>query len=241
MKKYLTKFAKPAFTMLELVFVIVVIGILAATIIPNTRTNPLQEAGIQILSHIRYTQHLALVNDTYNPNRIDTSGAVIWHKDRWQLVFSNSQFTGNTLAYTIFSDKEGNAVNRGDAQASEIAKDPQNADRILTGGYGNAAAIDFRDAGFKGNKKMNLGYSYGIASVTFEGGCANSGARISFDYMGRPLKGDHNSMTGPYTNSRLITTNCRLRFTDNTNESLYITIAPETGYACISDNASNCL
>ena len=57
---------KKAFTMLELVFVIVVAGIIAAVVIPNTKTNPAQEAAIQLLSHIRYTQHLAMVDDKYD-------------------------------------------------------------------------------------------------------------------------------------------------------------------------------
>ncbi|MDQ7060006.1 MAG: type II secretion system protein [Sulfurimonas sp.] len=59
---------KKAFTMIELIFVLVVVGILAAVILPRTKTNPLQEAAIQLLSHIRYTQHLALVDDVYDAN-----------------------------------------------------------------------------------------------------------------------------------------------------------------------------
>ncbi|MBA1433268.1 MAG: prepilin-type N-terminal cleavage/methylation domain-containing protein [Epsilonproteobacteria bacterium] len=39
---------KKAFTMLELVFVIVVIGILAALILPRTKTNPVQAAAQSI-------------------------------------------------------------------------------------------------------------------------------------------------------------------------------------------------
>ncbi|SFV53364.1 Putative periplasmic ATP /GTP-binding protein [hydrothermal vent metagenome] len=73
---------KRAFTMIELIFVIVVIGILAATIIPRMQNNPTQEAAIDLISKLRYTQHLALVDDKYdssNPN---------WFKDRWRIVFS---------------------------------------------------------------------------------------------------------------------------------------------------------
>jgi len=83
---------KKAFTMLELVFVIVVIGILAAAIIPSTRTNPVQEAAIQLLSHIRYTQHLAMVDDKYGQN---TPGNVDWFQKRWQIKFdtTNHQYS----------------------------------------------------------------------------------------------------------------------------------------------------
>ena len=98
---------KKAFTMLELVFVIVVIGILAALILPRTKTNPVQESAVDLLSKIRYTQHLALVDDKYN-------STTAWYKDRWQI-----RFNGN--AYTITSDNNTN-----------VAADPSNADANLS-------------------------------------------------------------------------------------------------------------
>ena len=82
---------KKAFTMLELVFVIVVIGILAAAIIPSTRTNPAQEAAIQLLSDIRYTQHLAMIDDKYDATNAN------WFQNRWQIRFTND-------TYSIVSD-----------------------------------------------------------------------------------------------------------------------------------------
>jgi len=98
---------KKAFTMLELIFVIVVIGILAAVILPRTKTNPVQEAAVDLLSKIRYTQHLALVDDKYDAS--NTS----WYKNRWQI-----QFNGNT--YTVTSSDSG------------IAKDPSNRNANLS-------------------------------------------------------------------------------------------------------------
>ncbi|DAB29671.1 MAG TPA: type II/IV secretion system protein [Sulfurimonas sp. UBA12504] len=214
-----------AFTMLELVFVIVVIGILAAAIIPNTKTNPVQEAAIQLISHIRYTQHLAMMDDKYNA--ADSN----WYKGRWQIVFSTSDYTNNVPAYTIFSDA---STYTGDVSESEVAKNPQNINQIMTGGYGNAASIDIRNNGFKGMEKLNLGLSYGITSVTLSAGCSG-GSRISFDYMGRPLKGDHSTMSGPYAagTQRLITSNCLITLTNET-ENAIITIRPETGYTSVT-------
>ena len=53
---------KRAFTMIELIFVIVVVGILAAMIMPRLERNGAKEAATQLLTHIRsvsYT-HLTL-------------------------------------------------------------------------------------------------------------------------------------------------------------------------------------
>ena len=214
---------RKAFTLLELVFVIVVIGILAALILPRTKTNPVQEAAIQVLSHIRYTQHLAMVDDKYNANDIH------WYMARWQIVFgNNNNFANNKPAYTIFSDS---GAYSGDPKESEIAVNPQNSNQIMTGGYNNTAALDYNNPGFKGMKELNLGEKYSISNVSFSGGC-NIGLRISFDYLGRPFTGDQHTMTGPYTagTQRLITSDCNITLTDGT-ETAVIQISPETGYA----------
>ena len=78
---------KKAFTMLELVFVIVVIGILAAVIMPNMKTNPVREAAIDLLSQIRYTQHLAIIDDKFDPNNNR------WYRNRWQIAFNGTNFS----------------------------------------------------------------------------------------------------------------------------------------------------
>ena len=211
--------------LIELIFIIAIVGILAVTLVPNTKTNSLEEAGIQLLSDIRYTQHLAMVDDKFKENDKN------WYKGRWQIVFSHSKYTDHKLAYTIFSDQP---TYGGDATEKEIAKNPANPNQIMTGGYGNAASINYMKAGFKGMKKLNLGNSYGIISLHFSSSCT-PGTRISFDYMGRPLHGDSSSMKTPYTaaTDRLVKKNCNITLSDGTY-NLVITIRPETGYASIT-------
>jgi prepilin-type N-terminal cleavage/methylation domain-containing protein len=216
---------KKAFTMLELVFVIVVIGILASVIIPRTKTNPLQEAAIQVQSDIRYTQHLAFVDDKYKPSDAN------WYKGRWQIVFGNTNmYANNKPAYTIFSDS---GAYSGDPKKSEIARNPQNNNQLMTGGYNNTAALDYNNPNFEGMQKMNLGESYGITQVKFSGGC-NIGLRISFDYLGRPFTGDPSTMTGPYSapTQRLMSNDCNITLS-NGSDNIIIQVKPETGYAKI--------
>jgi len=226
---------KKAFSIIELIFVLVIIGILASIILPSTKTDPLDEAAIQLVSHIRYTQHLAMTDDRYDANRKNDDGDIIWYKERWQLVFSKSDFTDNRYAYTIFSDTAGNST--GDASESEIAINPQNANQIMTGGYGEPKAIDIRDTdGFKGMPSLNIGKKYGITDVELDGGCSNN--RISFDYLGRPFKGKQSSMKSPYNSGgtqRLIYKDegCKITLTHSSGKDITLRITKETGFVCI--------
>ncbi len=71
---------KQAFTMIELIIVIVVIGILAAVMIPKTDTEPARDAANQLSRHIQYAQHLAMVDDVYD----DTDPN--WPDNRWGVI-----------------------------------------------------------------------------------------------------------------------------------------------------------
>jgi len=82
---------KKAFTMMELVIVIVIIGILAAFVMPRMSSNKTAEAAVKLLSDIRYTQHLAMVDDKYD------AANPTWYENIWQM-----RFIGNT--YSIVSD-----------------------------------------------------------------------------------------------------------------------------------------
>ncbi|WP_297443483.1 type II secretion system protein [Sulfurimonas sp.] len=213
---------KKAFTLLELVFVIVVVGILAAVIIPKTKTNPVQEAALQLLSHIRYTQHLALIDDKFDANDEN------WYKQRWQIMFGKNTNSDGKWAYTIFSDTSGEST--GDANEIEIAIDPANPNRRMTGGYTGANKLDINHADFVGMNKLNLGRSYGITDIS-----STCGQRISFDYIGRPMRGDQSTLSGPYMagTDRLLKTPCVLTL-KNSDEQVIITISPESGYAKIT-------
>lgn len=224
---------KKAFTLLELVFVIVVVGILAAIIIPNTRTNPLREAAIQVVSHIRYTQHLAMVDDKFDVNKVDSAGDIKWFKERWQIFFSKTEGSNNKWAYSIFSDNAGDSTGLPDV--SETAKNPLNSSKYLTGGY---SAIPYDDA--RATFELNIGSKYGITDVDFSANCKVYSLRIAFDHLGRPLYDGPHLLDEVYSDggsSRLIQydaggDSCIITMTSNEG-SVEIAIEPETGYAHI--------
>ena len=208
---------KKAFTLLELIFVIVVIGILAATIIPRTNDDSLARAATQLQSHIRYTQHLAMIDDKFDP----ADG--IWYKKRWQIIFTKSANSDNKWAYTIFSDTSGKS--KGKPNESEIAWNPLHNNQRMTGGYNSAQDLNItNDEKFIGMKNLNLGLRYGIRDMSF-----SCNQRISFDYLGRPIKSDLSSNYRSYDSNDLIRDYCDINLS-NGRETATVRVYAETGY-----------
>lgn len=216
---------KKAFTMLELVFVIVVVGILTAMIAPNFQRNSVREAADQLISHIRYTQHLAMIND-----RFDTTDST-WFLGRWQIHFYNNAGSDNQWAYTIFSDwKAGHA---GNPDPGEVAVNPLDPTKLLTGGTSGTGLVQYGDA--EATKELNIGHKYGVTTVQFSGGCRSNVPYISFDSLGRPFNSFTN--TQPYElplagYHKLLTNACDILLSDGVS-NITIAIEPETGYAHI--------
>ncbi|HUH42589.1 MAG TPA: type II secretion system protein [Sulfurimonas sp.] len=212
---------KKAFTMMELIFVIVVIGILAAIVIPRTGSNKLQEAATQVISHIRYTQHLAMVEDKFDVNDPD------WWQERWQIRFPHTTINGlDTYYYEIFSDKN----HQGNSDASEEAKDPLTGNNI---GNGNSLVTVIPD-----DALTNLAKKYNITSVT--GTCQLGGAyrTVAFDFIGRPYLDVY---TKAYDNPVPSPNGCTI-ILNSSEGNATIKIHPESGYACVLDKTNtNCL
>ncbi len=216
---------KNAFTMMELIFVIIVIGILSATMLPHFQDTSLRQAAQQVLSDIRYTQHLAMVSDKYDAN--DTN----WYKKRWQIMFGSTNFSNHQISETIFSDFLGSST--GNPNESEIAISPLNPAQRMTGGYGSGSPVvlDINHANFVGIHAMNLGETYGITDLTFSSSCTISGSkRIAFDYIGRPLFGSLRTSTRPYQKERILKEICRITLIKG-EDNISIEIYPESGFA----------
>lgn len=225
--------------MLELVFVIVIIGILSVVIVPNTKTNSLQEAANQLVSHIRYTQHLAIVNDKYNSN--DN----YWFKKRWQIKFGTSVYTNQKIAYSIFSDS-GSYDKK--PNLSELAINPNSNSKYLSGGYSGILMTD--DSQNRANKKMNIGESYGVDNILFGGGCRLNTYYLYFDYLGRPFNLMNSNTPYELASSgwhKLLTSNCLISLCKgscsgtSSETEVVISIHKETGYVCILDSNNLCI
>ena len=203
---------RPAFSMLELTMVIVVLGILAALAMPRLDRDLRQEAADDILSQIRYTQHLALIDDKH---LVDDPK---WQRRFWQIMFTTCT-NGDGLTFRIGSDNDMDSVST--FESTEAAIDPANG-RPLYGMNNNCASAAI-------SPNVFLGKKYGVTAINTSG--CNNQASIGFDHLGRPHQGFSGS-NAPNSASYM-QNNCRFTFGLQNGDTFSIDIAPETGYAHI--------
>ena len=224
-----------AFTLMELVFVIVIASIIASVMLPSSKNTKLNQAATQLVSHIRYTQHLALVNDKY-----DTSDSG-WYHELWQIRFTDGTIASNNkVAYAIFSDWKGTHSRH--PEREELAKDPVTG-KLITGGVTNTVEYDDPDA----LREANLGIAYGVEGISFSSSCKYYGSkRIAFDFLGRPIRGDVSSPANSNTyigSLKFLKSRCDITICSVSDcsvalndEKITIAIEPETGYTHILKN-----
>lgn len=203
-----------AFTMLELVFVIIVIGILAVLAMPSFNKNSLAEAAEQVAGHIRYTQHLAMVDDKYNDRN------ATWFASNWQIWF---RISGGKYYYEIFSDRDQET----NSDADEEAVDPMTHQNLGNGAAGIGLPI---------NKDVSLTEKYGITEMSFSANCKiGQGGKIAFDHLGRPYGDVSYNVNDPFY--KYLTQPCTFQMKhSDSDQNATITIRPETGYVSVSYN-----
>ncbi len=228
---------KHAFTMIELVFVIVIAGILSAMIASSFDGNNLRQAADQIVSHIRYTQHLAMMDNKFSST--DSQ----WFKQRWQIFFSTT--ANSTISYSILSDTKSALGNyQGSPKANNtytqvtVAVNPINSMQYLIGTaystFNNSKTERLTDT-------LDIMKEYGIQDLDLSANCKiGTSARIAFDNIGRPLRGTSHNFTKSYKAGNFITSQCIIELctvsdctTATNDQKIKIAIEPETGYTHI--------
>ena len=206
--------------MIELVFVIVVLGILASLAMGRMDRDLKQEASETILSHIRLTQQLALRD---NKHRSDYNG-------NWQRAYWNIQF--RTCSNGNWSYRVGSNIGLESGGANAIARN-ESAINPTDGKYLWSANCD--NLANNESPTVHLSKKYGITNVVRSNACGNG--QIVFDYLGRPHT-DTNYNSPDF--SKIMTNDCNLTFTlstdqdnDGNNDTFIITTEKETGHAFI--------
>jgi len=216
---------KRAFTMIELVMAIVVLGTVAALAMPRMDRDNRQEAKDAIISAIQYTQHLALSDNVTDPKNTK------WQRKFWR--FGKQGCSDNGIFFYIASDKDaGGGISQ--PEAAMNPKDGQWFNGVNTAPCeGDLSGQVFTD-GTRASKSIFLTKRFGIIEndATMFAGCGGQakGKYVGFDYLGRPHIGFANSNTADY--STILRTDCTLifKFIDTSIPDLNITIAAETGF-----------
>ncbi len=200
---------KKAFTLLELVIVLVVVSIISVLLIPRFADSKLREAADQIISHIRYTQHLAMIDDRFDPSDED------WYKTRWQISFRKCTGDTSKWYYVIGKDIDKN----GGVDKNGSAINPSDKKYLFTD---NQCNLENDESG-----EILIYRKHGITSVEFSNSCGDN-QYISFDQLGRPYQ-----TTLGEDSLDLIHDPCEIKFISNDGD-FTITIEPETGYTHLS-------
>ena len=249
---------KKAFTLVELVFVVVVIGILAFALWPTKQPTQALEAARQIVAHIRYTQHLALNDDKFATHTyIATDGtkkniAIDWYKRLWRITFSNLTADKDCKIggwqYAVYQNIAGDLSDKGQPNGTiEAARNPAEPGKKLSGCYPGAHQNT--------TSSMDLTKTYGILSkkennknedgLKFDEFATDSRIKgIIFDELGRAYPSGE--WTSPYDDKR------KFKFTEGTSSYgriklsakdgsvAKILVFAETGYACVENVDLGC-
>ena len=246
---------KKAFTLVELIFVIVVVGILAFALWPTKQPTQALEAARQIVAHIRYTQHLALNDDKF-ATHTDTGGtdsiAKDWYKRLWRITFSDTQADKNCNSvgwrYAVYQNIAGDLSDSGQPNGEmEAAMNPAEPGKKLSGCYPGAHQNT--------TSSMDLTKTYGILSkkennknedgLKFDEFATDSRIKgIIFDELGRAYPSGE--WTSPYDDKRKFkltegtSSYGRIKLSAKDGSVAKILVFAETGYACVENVDLGC-
>ena len=206
--------------MIEMMLVMILMGILASLAIPRMQRDSRQEAADNVLSAIRYTQHLAQMDDKHMFN--DSH----WQQRFWRIYFGTCN---DGKFYAIGADDSMDGANNARVDFNESALDPSTGKHIWAHDGGSCEGS--HNAG-ELSSDVFLTKKYGITAISESGGCLNS--YVGFDHLGRPYTSAFTQSDEP-NNAGYMTSQCHLLFTLSDGSTFQINIEPETGYAYISN------
>ncbi|MEA3497713.1 MAG: type II secretion system protein [Campylobacterota bacterium] len=197
---------KKSFSLLELIFVIVLIAIISSTIIPKTKISKLNLAANKIILYLNYTRYIAHIDNKFDIEDDE------WRKKRWTLKFQRCSSSVGGLYYAVYSDTSGGTAH---FKKSETLKDPLTNKYLYSGS-------DCQNS-YDESKYILLTKEFGVVKVDVSCNTTSSIGQISFGYDGKIYSKLGNTPV-------MITEPCRITLYNDKNEFVTISIEPNTGY-----------
>ncbi|MGX2983412.1 pilus assembly FimT family protein [Helicobacter sp. 23-1045] len=200
---------RKAFTMVEIVFIIVILSILSVVAIWSMPRTELKQAAESMINNLKYTKSLAQLDDRFFATKdvsyfdkingiADKNEAALkqienYQCGMWQFQFHQSagkQDATTTNTYSIFADSAGSGAKSFDGKPMDgdiIARDPMT--KACMSGYNENNLKECED---NFSPEVRFGDTYGVeldTIVTAENACAykkNSTFSIVFDGEGMP-------------------------------------------------------
>ncbi len=199
---------KKTFLILELVFVIVILGILYTVFTPKLPNYKLDEVTNRVLIYLNYVRYKALVDDKFEMFEPESNN---WYKGRWTLKFMRCrEDKGGGIYFTIYSESN----DTGQINQKESLKDPLTNKYIYT-----SNSCEKNPA----NSPFALLKNYDIEDVQISCNTTTSIGQISFGVDGKvytQLSSENLELKKP----------CTIKFISKTKEFKDIIIYPKTGY-----------
>ena len=201
---------KKAFSLLEVLLIILLLGFLYTAFIPKTQVNKIDEVANRLVLYLKQTRYKALINDKFDLND------EYWHKKRWTLKFFNCRKNVGGIYYSIYSDKNTS----GHPSIEDSLKDSLNLKNIYSTNYCKEN---------KNNSKYVLiTKNFNIDSVRVSCNKTNSLGQLSFGSDGKIYSKLSNI---PNDNSSYeIMNKCKIKLIHTSGEERTIILESKTGY-----------
>ncbi|MBT3281248.1 MAG: type II secretion system protein [Campylobacteraceae bacterium] len=201
---------KKSFTLLELIFTLIILSIVISTTIPKPQHSNLDLAANRVILYLKHTRYLGLID---NKLKLDDD---MWYKERWTMKFQNCASSIGGLYFVVFSDIN----HKGSPNKNECAKDPITSRWLYSHWDCNPSDDE--------SKYILLTKEYGVTKVDISCNSTSTIGSISFGNTGQAYS---RLGTKPQEVERYkLTQTCYIKLFDKDDNFVKIAIEPNTGF-----------
>lgn len=201
---------KKAFSLLELLLIISLLGFLYTAFIPKTKINKIDELTNRLILYLKQTRYQSLINDKYNEED------QYWHKKRWTLKFFRCRKDVGGIYYSIYSDNNTS----GHPSIEDTLKDSLSLKNIYS--------TNHCKENINNSKYVLISKNFNIKTVLISCNETSSLGQLSFGANGKIYSRLSNIPND--SNSYEINNNCKIKLVDDMLEERTIVLESNTGY-----------